>query len=74
MRTLPRKPRAHDRTTYAYLDEQTKRMIRRAMLKAAGDPGLPGAVRSREMPMPYGWGTGGVQVIGRGADADEDRF
>ena len=47
---------------FAYLDEQTKRMIRRAMLKAHRHSRLSGAVRSREMPMPYGWGTGGVQV------------
>ena len=48
---------------FAYLDEQTKRMIRRALLKGRRDPRLPGALReSREMPMPYGWGTGGVQV------------
>jgi alpha-D-ribose 1-methylphosphonate 5-phosphate C-P lyase len=47
---------------FAYLDEQTKRMIRRAILKGIAMPGLPGAVRLREMPMPYGWGTGGVQV------------
>ena len=30
---------------FAYLDEQTKRMIRRAMLKAVADPRLPGALR-----------------------------
>jgi alpha-D-ribose 1-methylphosphonate 5-phosphate C-P lyase len=30
---------------FAYLDEQTKRMIRRAILKSGGHSGLPGAVR-----------------------------
>ncbi|MEZ5722452.1 MAG: alpha-D-ribose 1-methylphosphonate 5-phosphate C-P-lyase PhnJ [Paracoccaceae bacterium] len=47
---------------FAYLDEQTKRMIRRAILEGRGDPRVSGAFASREMPMPYGWGTGGVQV------------
>ena len=47
---------------YAYLDEQTKRSIRRALLKAVAIPGYQVPFGSREMPMPYGWGTGGVQV------------
>src|SRR5262245_14777485 len=47
---------------FAYLDEQTKRMIRRALLKAIAIPGYQVPFASREMPMPYGWGTGGVQV------------
>ncbi len=55
---------AHTATGYnfAYLDEQTKRMIRRAILKAIAIPGYQVPFASREMPMPYGWGTGGVQV------------
>ncbi|MDR6898456.1 alpha-D-ribose 1-methylphosphonate 5-phosphate C-P-lyase PhnJ [Rhizobium miluonense] len=47
---------------FAYLDEQTKRMIRRAILKAIAIPGYQVPFASREMPMPYGWGTGGVQL------------
>ncbi|TCT02587.1 alpha-D-ribose 1-methylphosphonate 5-phosphate C-P-lyase PhnJ [Aquabacter spiritensis] len=47
---------------FGYLDEQTKRMIRRAILKAIAIPGYQVPFASREMPMPYGWGTGGVQV------------
>ncbi|HTQ72477.1 MAG TPA: alpha-D-ribose 1-methylphosphonate 5-phosphate C-P-lyase PhnJ [Acidocella sp.] len=47
---------------YAYLDEQTKRMIRRAILKAIAIPGHQIPFASREMPLPYGWGTGGIQV------------
>ena len=47
---------------FAYLDEQTKRMIRRALLKAVAIPGYQVPFAAREMPMPYGWGTGGVQV------------
>jgi alpha-D-ribose 1-methylphosphonate 5-phosphate C-P lyase len=48
--------------TFAYLDEQTKRMIRRAILKAVAIPGYQVPFGSREMPLPYGWGTGGIQV------------
>ena len=47
---------------FAYLNEQTKKMIRRAILKAVAIPGYQAPFASREMPMPYGWGTGGVQV------------
>ncbi len=54
---------------FAYLDEQTKRMIRRAILKAVAIPGYQVPFGGREMPLPYGWGTGGIQitaaVIGR---------
>ena len=47
---------------FAYLDEQTKRMIRRAILKAVAIPGYQVPFGSREMPLSYGWGTGGLQV------------
>ena len=47
---------------FAYLDEQTKRMIRRSLLKAVAIPGHQIPFGSREMPLPYGWGTGGIQV------------
>ena len=47
---------------FAYLDEQTKRMLRRAILKAVAIPGHQIPFASREMPLPYGWGTGGIQV------------
>jgi len=47
---------------FAYLDEQTKRMIRRTLLKAVAVPGYQAPFASREMPLPYGWGTGGIQV------------
>jgi alpha-D-ribose 1-methylphosphonate 5-phosphate C-P lyase len=47
---------------FAYLDDQTKRMIRRALLKAVALPGHQVPFASREMPLPYGWGTGGIQV------------
>jgi alpha-D-ribose 1-methylphosphonate 5-phosphate C-P lyase len=47
---------------FAFLDEQSKRMIRRAILKAVAIPGYQVPFGSREMPLSYGWGTGGVQV------------
>ena len=47
---------------FAYLDEQTKRMIRRVLLKAVAIPGYQVPFGGREMPLPYGWGTGGIQV------------
>ena len=63
--TFPSKSQAIERdpcVNFAYLDERTKRMIRRALLKAVCIPGHQVAFGSREMPLPYGWGTGGIQV------------
>ena len=37
-------------------------MIRRALLKAVAIPGYQVPFGSREMPLAYGWGTGGIQV------------
>jgi alpha-D-ribose 1-methylphosphonate 5-phosphate C-P lyase len=37
-------------------------MIRRGLLKAVAIPGHQVPFGSREMPLPYGWGTGGIQV------------
>ncbi|WP_435170993.1 alpha-D-ribose 1-methylphosphonate 5-phosphate C-P-lyase PhnJ [Falsirhodobacter sp. 1013] len=56
---------------FAYLDEDTKRMIRRALLKAVAIPGYQVPFSSREMPMPYGWGTGGVQVTAACLKSDD---
>jgi alpha-D-ribose 1-methylphosphonate 5-phosphate C-P lyase len=47
---------------FGYLDENTKRMIRRALLKAVAIPGHQVPFGAREMPLPYGWGTGGIAV------------
>jgi alpha-D-ribose 1-methylphosphonate 5-phosphate C-P lyase len=47
---------------YGYLDEQTKRMVRRAILKAIAIPGYQVPFGSREMPLARGWGTGGIQI------------
>ena len=56
---------------FAYLDEQTKRMVRRALLKAVAIPGHQVPFGSREMPLPYGWGTGGIQVTAAVLGADD---
>lgn len=56
---------------FAYLDEQTKRMLRRAILKAVAIPGYQVPFGSREMPLPYGWGTGGIQVTAAVIGADD---
>lgn len=53
---------AENSFNFAYLDEQTKRSIRRALLKAVAIPGHQIPFSSREMPMSYGWGTGGIQI------------
>jgi alpha-D-ribose 1-methylphosphonate 5-phosphate C-P lyase len=55
---------------FAFLDEGSKRAIRRALLKAVAIPGYQVPFGSRELPIGRGWGTGGIQVtlsiIGRG--------
>jgi alpha-D-ribose 1-methylphosphonate 5-phosphate C-P lyase len=56
---------------FAYLDEQTKRMIRRALLKAIAIPGFQVPFGSREMPLAYGWGTGGMQITAAVIGADD---
>lgn len=58
---------------FGYLDEATKRMIRRTLLRALAIPGYQVPFGSREMPMPYGWGTGGVQITAS-LIGPEDRF
>src|SRR5271156_5603017 len=57
-----RRRRGMEGDNFAYLDEQTKRMIRRAILKAVAIPGHQIPFAGREMPLPYGWGTGGIQL------------
>ncbi|MGI8932902.1 MAG: alpha-D-ribose 1-methylphosphonate 5-phosphate C-P-lyase PhnJ, partial [Phormidesmis sp.] len=56
---------------FAYLDEQTKRSIRRSLLKAVAIPGHQIPFSSREMPMSYGWGTGGIQLTASIIGADD---
>lgn len=47
---------------FALLDENSKREIRRALLKAISIPGFQVPFASRELPIFYGWGTGGLQI------------
>ena len=47
---------------YGYLDEQSKRMVRRCILKAVAIPGYQVPFGSRDMPIARGWGTGGLQI------------
>lgn len=47
---------------YAFLDEGSKREIRRATLKAVAIPGYQVPFGSRELPVGRGWGTGGIQL------------
>ena len=67
---------------YAYIDESTKKEIRRKTLKAICIPGYQVPYSSPEMPISRGWGTGGlhltlslvgpddvVKVIDQGSDA-----
>ncbi|MGW4124860.1 alpha-D-ribose 1-methylphosphonate 5-phosphate C-P-lyase PhnJ [Nocardia sp. NPDC004711] len=48
--------------SFALLDEDTKRDIRRVILKAVATPGHQVPFASREMPVPRGWGSGGLQI------------
>ncbi|WP_204501959.1 alpha-D-ribose 1-methylphosphonate 5-phosphate C-P-lyase PhnJ [Aquibacillus albus] len=47
---------------YAFLDEGSKKEIRRSTLKAVAIPGYQVPFASREMPIGRGWGTGGLQL------------
>lgn len=47
---------------YAYIDESTKKEIRRKLLKAVAIPGYQVPYSSPEMPISRGWGTGGLHV------------
>lgn len=47
---------------YAFLDELSKKAIRRSLLKAVAIPGYQVPFGSRELPIARGWGTGGLQI------------
>lgn len=53
-----------DRNDYnfAFLDEGSKREIRRSILHAIAIPGYQEPFGSRELPIGRGWGTGGIQL------------
>lgn len=50
------------RYNYAFIDESTKREIRRKLLKAICIPGYQVPYSSPEMPIARGWGTGGLHI------------
>ena len=58
---------------YGFLDEDAKKEIRRATLKAIAIPGYQVSFASRELPIARGWGTGGLQVTVAIIN-EEDRF
>ena len=47
---------------FGFLDEDAKKEIRRALLKAVAIPGCQVSYASREMPIARGFGTGGLQI------------
>src|SRR6516164_6997588 len=47
---------------YAFIDESTKKEVRRKILKAVCIPGYQVPYSSPEMPIARGWGTGGLHV------------
>ena len=47
---------------YGFIDENTKKEIRRKLLKAVAIPGYQVPFGSRELPIARGWGTGGLQI------------
>jgi len=55
---------------YAFIDESTKKEVRRKILKAVCIPGYQVPYSSPEMPISRGWGTGGLHLtlslIGQG--------
>lgn len=48
---------------YAYLDEFSKKEIRRTIIKAICIPGYQVPFASKELPIARGWGTGGIQLM-----------
>lgn len=47
---------------FGFLDEGSKKEIRRSILKAVAIPGYQVPFGSRELPIGRGWGTGGIQI------------
>ncbi len=52
----------HDPYEFGFLDEYSKREVRRAVLTAVAVPGYQVPFGSREMPVARGWGSGGLQI------------
>lgn len=73
VRALLERSRPRHLTGYlwGYLDDESKREIRRALLKAVCIPGHITPFASREMPVARGWGSGGLQVTLAVIDPDD---
>ena len=52
----------NNKKNFAFLDENSKKEIRRTILKAISIPGYQVPFASRELPIARGWGTGGLQI------------
>lgn len=52
----------NNKYNFAFIDEATKKEIRRKLLKAVAIPGYQVPYSSPEMPIARGWGTGGLHV------------
>jgi alpha-D-ribose 1-methylphosphonate 5-phosphate C-P lyase len=52
----------NNKYNFAFIDESTKKEIRRKLLKAVAIPGYQVPYSSPEMPISRGWGTGGLHV------------
>jgi alpha-D-ribose 1-methylphosphonate 5-phosphate C-P lyase len=48
--------------SFGFLDQGSKREVRRTLLKAVAIPGYQVPFGSRELPIARGWGTGGLQI------------
>jgi alpha-D-ribose 1-methylphosphonate 5-phosphate C-P lyase len=48
--------------TFGFIDEDSKREVRRKLLKAVALPGHQVPFASRDLPIARGWGTGGLQI------------
>jgi len=58
----PKRARAPASHGFGFLDENAKREVRRALMKAVAIPGYQVPYASREMPIARGFGTGGLQI------------
>ncbi len=56
------RPVASHGHNFGFIDEGSKREVRRAILKAVAIPGYQVPFGSRELPIARGWGTGGLQI------------
>ena len=56
---------------FGFIDEESKREVRRKLLKAVAIPGHQVPFASRDLPIARGWGTGGLQITLALVDRDD---